>query len=429
MLRANAGPSPLPSATSLTTAELQALASRLTLNDLGALAAAIATGQSSAPVSDSRIADPDGVLPPKEDPMYSWISPNPYPHYNRSKVFFRDLQGKRRSMTFTTESEARAWIADAQKKLVVDGRPAEDVVEAYVASLTDRKPSTLATIRYRLMSVVTGRERVPIEAFPWRVAWDQHARPQARASQVGILAALRALVAFAGLPAKVLAGISLTGEARAGKEQLHVDEARRFVAAALEAGDPLAIAAVTAAVVGCRASEVLNLRARDVDDGGALLHVTGTKTRAAKRAVPVDPAFQPLLRGWASGKAPDGLLFEFEPQRVRASKDRAKARRDALLRRVRALCREAGVQEVTSQSLRGLNATLRKLGNASDESITRALGHVDISTTRRSYFAPGVAEQADARRAFGRLLPAPKGGLTPRAGTRELRSSSRRLRR
>jgi len=41
------------------------------------------------------------------------------------------------TVTFANESEARAWIADAQKKLVVDGRPAEHVVEAYVASLTD----------------------------------------------------------------------------------------------------------------------------------------------------------------------------------------------------------------------------------------------------------------------------------------------------
>src|SRR5262249_47451260 len=163
--------------------------------------------------SDSRIADPDGVLPPKEDPMYSWISPKPYPHYKRSKVFFRDLQGKRKSVTFATESEARAWIASAQKRLVPDGRAVEDVVTAYLASRTDRKPTTLATLRYRLMSVVGGRQRVPIEAFPWRVAWDQHAKPQARASQIGILAALRGMVEFAGLPAKVLAGIAPTGEA------------------------------------------------------------------------------------------------------------------------------------------------------------------------------------------------------------------------
>ena len=90
--------------------------------------------------------------------------------------------------------------------------------------------------------------------------------------------------------------------------------------------------------------------------------------------------------------------------RQRASKDQGKAKRDALLRRVRGLCQVAGVKRVVSHSLRGLNATLRLTGGATDEAITRALGHVDISTTRRSDFAPGIAEQTDARRAHGRLL-------------------------
>jgi hypothetical protein len=63
------------------------------------------------------------------------------------------------------------------------------------------------------------------------------------------------------------------------------------------------------------------------------------------------------------------------------------------------------VKEVVPQSLRGLNATLRLTGGSCDESITRALGHVDISTTKRSYFAPGAAEQTAAKRSFGRLMP------------------------
>jgi integrase len=102
------------------------------------------------------------------------------------------------------------------------------------------------------------------------------------------------------------------------------------------------------------------------------------------------------------------LLFDFQPERHRATKDQAKGKRDALLRRVRQLCKAAGVKEVVAQSLRGLNATLRLTGGATDESITRALGHVDISTTRRSYFAPGVADQTAAKRSFGRLLPGKK---------------------
>jgi hypothetical protein len=122
-----------------------------------------------------------------------------YRHYHRFKVWFRDIEGDRKSLTFATEDEADTWIAESQRLLVKDGRPIDDVVTAYLDSLTDRKPSTLVTLRYRLASVISGRKRVPIQAFPWNVAWSEHVAKQSRASQVGILAALRGLVAYAGL--------------------------------------------------------------------------------------------------------------------------------------------------------------------------------------------------------------------------------------
>ena len=108
--------------------------------------------------------------------------------------------------------------------------------------------------------------------------------------------------------------------------------------------------------------------------------------------------------GAATGKLSDELLFTVVPERHRPTKDPAKAKLDALLRRVRHLCKAAGVPKVCAHSMRGLNSTLRLTGGASDDSITRALGHISIDTTKRSYFAPGLTEQTDARRAFGRLL-------------------------
>jgi integrase len=381
----------------------------VTASELEALKALVAAEEArhATPGSlTSPRADTDGVLPTEEDPMYSWISPNPYQHYSRFKVWFRDIQGRRRSLTFATKPEAEAWIADNQRLLVSDGRPIEKVVDAFIASLTEhRAVQTLATIRFRLVAVIKGREQIPIEAFPWERAWRERAARQSRASQTGILAALRGLLAFARLPEKALDSLKPTGKVKRGKTQLTIDEARRFVSVGLAAADPLALAAVTMAFVGCRPGEVLALRARDVDDGGSLLHVRGTKTEAADRPVEVDPALQPILISAAHGKEADALLFDFRPERDRACKDRSKAKRDALLRRVEALCETAGVKRVVSHSMRGLNATLRKRGGAPDDSITRALGHVHISTTQRHYFAPGVVEQVEARRAHGRLLP------------------------
>lgn len=355
--------------------------------------------------------------------MYSWICPNPYPHGRRHKVVFRNIQGNRKSRTFATADEALAWIAQARKHLVTDGRAVEDVVAAYLESLAgDRKSSTIATLRYRFQSVVKGRERVPVSLFPWLRAWQERVAKRSRATQVGTLAALQGLTAFAGIKA-ALASIKPTGEVRAGKDQLRIDEARRFVAVALEAGDPLAVAAATMAFTGLRPGEAMALQARDVDDGGAVLWVPGTKTKAARRQIPVDAEFQPVLLAAATGKGAGELLFDHEPQRRRVAKDACKARRDALLRRVHQLCRAAGVPEVCAHSMRGLNATLRKTGGASDDSITRALGHVSIDTTRRSYFAPGVAEAADARRAHGRLIRA----KSARLGTGNSSKSSQRV--
>ncbi len=247
---------------------------------------------------------------------------------------------------------------------------------------------------------------MPIERFPWALAWGESAAKQARASQIGILTTLRGLLAFAGIPHKALAGCNVLGPRKEGKTQLHIDEAREFIRLAVEAGDSLSLAAVTMAVAGLRAGEVLGLRARDVDDGGAVLHVYGTKTQRARRAIPIDPAFRPLLLHAAKGRAPEDPLFPRAVERQRKARDSAKAARDALLRRVKGLCVVAGVPKVCSHSLRGLNATLRRLGGAADESITRALGHGSITTTERHYFAPGIVDSAEMNRSWGRLLPA-----------------------
>jgi integrase len=369
-----------------------------------ARAAAQNAGAAGSLGHDTPIGQDDGASQPLEAPMYSWIAPKPYRHRARHRVWVKTIEGTRQFRMFDTEAEAMAFIARAKLLLVKDGRPIEDMITGYLASLTDHKPVSLATLRYRLQAVTKGRQRIPIEFFPWSLAWKQNVTTQARASQIGILTALHGLIRFAKLRGEPLRGLVPAGPVKAGKPSLHVDEARLFVTEALQAGDPLALAAATMAFCGLRPGEVLALVARDVDDGGALLHVYGTKTRAARRPIAVDPAFQPHLLEATRGKAAGDLLFDFERSRKRTNQDPAKSRKDALLRRVRHLCKVARVPEIVPHSLRGLNATLRLMGGATDESITRALGHLDISTTRRHYFAPGVAEQIDAKRAHGRLL-------------------------
>jgi hypothetical protein len=74
--------------------------------------------------------------------MYSWICPNSYSHGTRFKVVFRDIQGVRKSLTHPTKVAAGAWIVEARKLLVADDRPVDEVVAAYLGSLTDREATT-----------------------------------------------------------------------------------------------------------------------------------------------------------------------------------------------------------------------------------------------------------------------------------------------
>ena len=80
-------------------------------------------------------------------------------------------------------------------------------------------------------------------------------------------------------------------------------------------------------------------------------------SNSAVTSIPVDPAYQPILMGAALEKESDALLFDFQPERERAHKDEGKAKRDALLSRVRALCKAAGVR-VGAQS--GSEVSLRQ---------------------------------------------------------------------
>lgn len=352
----------------------------------------------------------DGGLPIEEVPMYSWIAPKPYAHHARWKVWTKTIDGARHFETFDTEGEARAFIEGAQRMLVREGRPIEQLIESYLADRAKHlKASSVSTLRYRLFSIAEGRRRLPIECFPWQAAWRQHIEPQSGDSQRGILAALQCLVEFAGLRGEPLKGLEPSKPKNQGKPQLRVTEAQKFIALAVAEGDPLALAAATMAVTGLRPGEVMALKARDCDDGGALLWVEKGKTAAARREVEVEEAFRPMLLAMVEGKASGDPLFSFVavPRGRRPSGNVTKARTDALLRRVRALCDGAGVPEVVSHSLRGLNATLRKLGGEADTAVTRALGHTKIATTDRHYLAPGTREKVDGRRAHGRLLAGP----------------------
>lgn len=374
-----------------------------------ALDAAIAAAQGGGAAGTAGLENgraDDGLPSTEEEPMYSWVSTKPYPHHKAYRVWFKGIDGSKDYESFSSEAEAKAWIDAALPLVVKDGRPIEDVIEGFVASQTKLRPSSRTTLRYRLRAIIKGRERLPIEVFPWAQAWKAHVEPQSGDSQHGILAALHGLVAFAKLRGEPLKVLQVSKVKNEGKPQLRITEAKAFLTTAIAAGDSLAIAAATMAVTGLRPGEVMALQARDCDDGASVIWVERGKTRKARRTIEVEPAFRPVLARMTKGKAAGDLLFSYEGHRRRQNTNVAKARTDALLRRVRQLCEEANVPQVVSHSMRGLNATLRALGGSSHQGIADALGHESFRTTTRHYLDPAAAELSDSRRSHGRLLGA-----------------------
>jgi integrase len=94
------------------------------------------------------------------------------------------------------------------------------------------------------------------------------------------------------------------GRRRRGKPQLTTDEARKFLAKALERADEDdgAIAAAMALLMGMRASEIVERTIRNLDDGGRLLWITDAKTQAGIRRLQVPPQLQGHLQRIARGR-------------------------------------------------------------------------------------------------------------------------------
>ncbi len=125
-----------------------------------------------------------------------------------------------------------------------------------------------------------------------------------------------------------------------GKAQLRVDEARRWLAKAVEyaeAGEAGSVAAMMALLMGMRASEIVERVVRDVDDGGSLLWITASKTAAGRRRLTVPELLQPLLAAIAD--------------------------------------------VVTAHGLRGTHATLATEAGMSGRAVANALGHSSPTTT------------------------------------------------
>jgi integrase len=180
------------------------------------------------------------------------------------------------------------------------------------------------------------------------------------------------------------------GKVSAGKPQLRIEEARRFVDAAqgefAESQHPLAIGVLLALLMGLRAGEVLGRIVRDVDDAGKTLWIDAGKTARARRHLEVPVLLRKPLLQLVAGRPRSAPLF--------AGLSGNMTTRQALHRMVRKLCVRAQVPRVCTHSLRGLYATLAVRSGAVTHAVAESLGHHSFAVTERHYAQPGAVADA-----------------------------------
>jgi integrase len=183
------------------------------------------------------------------------------------------------------------------------------------------------------------------------------------------------------------------GKVRHGKEQLRIDEARRWMVEAqrqADLGHAGAVAAMMALVMGMRASEIVSRVVRDLDDDGTLLWIPDSKTLAGRRKLQIPELLQPYLVKLAEGRGSQAALF-------------GGRWRDWPRRWVQRICKAAGVPEVTAHGMRGLHGTLAVDSGITSHAVASALGHESFKTTAESYAKREAVAGVQQRRALAVL--------------------------
>lgn len=297
-------------------------------------------------------------------------------------------------------------IAELEKKLEPSDTPrtVDKAIEAYEVARRELGRSNAADTTYRLRQLLAGALDMPLGRLtPERCAALYEAlRTQPRAngktlavdSHRNMLAEGKTFGAWCvergWLRLNPLAAVKGVGVRNHGKPQLRIDEARRWLALALDqadAGEEGALGALLALLMGLRAGEISGLASRDVDDEGRLLWVNGTKTAAARRTLQVPKVLQPLLVEAKEGKLPTAPLLGHH--------DRSFWRKS-----VTKLCVQAKVPKVCAHAMRGLHATLGLVASSTPHEVAAALGHTSVNVTRESYAEVEAVEVAQSTRAL-----------------------------
>jgi integrase len=339
----------------------------------------------------------------------------PYPNRDKFRIIHVKADGTRDAACYATEEEAKQAIARLNDEINRPEKTIREALKDYETFMRDDKGNKENSIDQTgrklrrffddldvaLTSLTPEKAEALYQALRTskkkpqkpgtvpapdaeRVSVDYHRNALSEAKTF-----LRWCAKKKWIPSNPLEDVEGVGKRHHGKEQLRIDEARKWIATAVELADREdqegAVAAMTTLLLGIRCSEVVSRTVRDLDDDGKLLWIPDSKTAKGRRNLEIPPVLRPFLKELAEDKNPDDLLFGFH--------DRAWPR--AWVKRI---CRRAGVPVVTAHGQRGLHGTLAIAAGVTPNAVADALGHESFTTTARSYAKPEAMDHARQRR-------------------------------
>jgi integrase len=339
----------------------------------------------------------------------------PYQHGNRWRIIVVSGEGARRPISAATRAEAETAKASLLKE--ISGRTMRDAMVDYLAAGKARGLAKATTDRAefhlkRFFSLKAGEGGMLRDLTPSKLKaiYDAQSKASKADTHRNGLSEVKAFLGWCveqgWLRANPAAKVKPIGRRNKGKEQLRLTEARAFTAYCLEraAGAPArvvvepgracrptvpstsegALGVLCAFYLDCRASEIVERPARDIDDEGRLFWIPKAKTPAGRRHLSVPDVLAPLLADAARGKRSDERVFRMT--------------RHDLLRECHRLCREAGVTIVSLHGLRGSGASIAAEHGASIKAISEAMGHTRESVTRGHYVRQDAAAAGQQKR-------------------------------
>lgn len=177
----------------------------------------------------------------------------------------------------------------------------------------------------------------------------------------------------------------------AAKPRLTVNESRKLEAYCFQhSSNPDCVLTYGYLMLGKRASELVGVRVRDLDDDGWLLRITKAKTEASVKSIGVPERLRAMLLELAKGRAQDAHLFvnmSGEPMSRYVARDR-----------VRAVLKAAKVPVLPPQALRRTFVDNAERQGFALHAIADMAGHESTAITRRSYMSPERVESGAVER-------------------------------